>query len=240
MAADWIKIEHALPNKPEVMLLSEILDISPMEVVGNLVCFWTWVDQNLSDSCPVVSGTFSGLDRVAGRAGFAQAMIDVGWLTVEDGNVRIPNYEDHLSESAKARGVEAKKKRIQRRKSGQMSPSVRDKKRTEGGLEKRREEKSIKERAVKTTRFVKPTVQEVTAYCQERKNVIDPQQFIDHNEANGWIRGRNTPMKDWKAAVRYWERSGVKRGKQQRELNLDSTDQWLKDKEAESHAHDAQ
>lgn len=53
--------------------------------------------------------------------------------------------------------------------------------------------------------FKKPTLEEVQAYCQERKNSIDAQRFIDYYESNGWHVGRN-PMKDWKASVRNWER----------------------------------
>jgi hypothetical protein len=44
----------------------------------------------------------------------------------------------------------------------------------------------------------------VTDYCQERGNKVDPQRFVDFYEAKGWKVG-NTPMKDWKAAVRTWE-----------------------------------
>ena len=54
--------------------------------------------------------------------------------------------------------------------------------------------------------FKKPTVDEVAQYCQERKNSVNPQHFIDHYEANGWKVGKN-PMKDWRAAVRTWERN---------------------------------
>ena len=53
-------------------------------------------------------------------------------------------------------------------------------------------------------RFVKPTLEEVTAYCEERKNGISAQQFMDFYESKGWKVG-NQPMKDWKASVRTWE-----------------------------------
>jgi len=56
------------------------------------------------------------------------------------------------------------------------------------------------------SRFVKPTLEEITAYCRERKNKVDPDKFLSYYESNGWKVGRN-PMKDWKAAVRNWERS---------------------------------
>lgn len=54
-------------------------------------------------------------------------------------------------------------------------------------------------------RFSKPTVEEVAAYCKERNNNVDPQRFWDFYEAKGWKIGKS-PMKDWKASVRTWER----------------------------------
>jgi len=58
----------------------------------------------------------------------------------------------------------------------------------------------------KRKRFTPPTVEEVQAYCRERKNNVDAQRFIDYYTANGWKVGRNT-MKDWKACVRTWEQN---------------------------------
>ncbi len=53
-------------------------------------------------------------------------------------------------------------------------------------------------------RFVKPTLEEIKNYCEERKNGINPQQFFDFYESKGWKVG-NQSMKDWKACVRTWE-----------------------------------
>lgn len=55
-------------------------------------------------------------------------------------------------------------------------------------------------------KFVKPTVEEVRLYCMERRNSVDPQAFVDFYDSKGWLIGK-TPMKDWKAAVRTWERT---------------------------------
>jgi hypothetical protein len=60
------------------------------------------------------------------------------------------------------------------------------------------------------SRFTTPTLEEITQYCNERKNTLNPQLFLDHYTANGWLVGRN-PMKDWKAAIRTWERNGFNR-----------------------------
>lgn len=53
--------------------------------------------------------------------------------------------------------------------------------------------------------FTPPTLEDVTAYCQERKNKVDPQRFIDFYTSKGWFVGKNK-MKDWRAAVRTWEK----------------------------------
>jgi hypothetical protein len=55
-------------------------------------------------------------------------------------------------------------------------------------------------------RFIKPTVEEVRAYCVERNNGIDAEYFVDYYESKGWVVGK-TPMKDWKCAVRTFERN---------------------------------
>lgn len=61
--------------------------------------------------------------------------------------------------------------------------------------------------SIKRKIFIIPSVEEIRAYCIERKNQINPQTFIDHYTGNGWKVGSN-PMKDWKAVVRTWEARG--------------------------------
>lgn len=84
-----------------------------------------------------------------------------------------------------------------------------------------KEKKEIKEKKkdlpeTKERVFKKPSVEEISSYCQERNNNINPEQFYDYYEANGWKINRN-PMKDWKATVRNWERN---------EFNRKSTDNF--------------
>lgn len=59
---------------------------------------------------------------------------------------------------------------------------------------------------VNISKFIKPLIEEIKAYCNERGNKVDPQLFYDHYESNGWFVGKNK-MKDWKAAIRTWEKS---------------------------------
>ena len=54
-------------------------------------------------------------------------------------------------------------------------------------------------------RFVPPTVEEVAAYCEERKNGIDPEEFWSFYDSKGWKVGRS-PTESWKSAVVTWEK----------------------------------
>ena len=65
---------------------------------------------------------------------------------------------------------------------------------------------SIEEKPKTAKRFQPPTLEDVKAYCLERKNNVDPERFIDYYTSNGWVVGKNK-MKDWKAAVRTWEKN---------------------------------
>lgn len=82
--------------------------------------------------------------------------------------------------------------------------------------EKEKEKKDIKENPIKgvkeNRRFSPPSVEEVSAYCQERQNNVDPQRFVDFYVSKGWKVGQN-PMRDWKAAVRTWEQRDGEQGK---------------------------
>ena len=70
-------------------------------------------------------------------------------------------------------------------------------------------EKEIDSSASTTTkrkRFEKPSISDIKQYCMERNNNVNAEHFFDYYESNGWKVGKNS-MKDWKAAVRTWERS---------------------------------
>lgn len=62
----------------------------------------------------------------------------------------------------------------------------------------------------KSKKFVPPTVEEVQEYCNERNNGISGERFVEYyaNKHRPWTTGnQKEPMRDWKAAVRQWERT---------------------------------
>ena len=66
----------------------------------------------------------------------------------------------------------------------------------------------------KRKRFVPPTIDEVKAYCEERKNNVDAERFIDYYSSQNWKKANGRPLEDWKAAVRTWEKNSYDKPKQ--------------------------
>ncbi|MDU4110733.1 phage replisome organizer N-terminal domain-containing protein [Veillonella parvula] len=83
------------------------------------------------------------------------------------------------------------------------TPEIEIEKELELEIEK---DSSAKSTTTKRKRFEKPSISDIKQYCMERNNNIIAEQFYDYYESNGWKVGKNS-MKDWKAAVRTWERS---------------------------------
>lgn len=90
-----------------------------------------------------------------------------------------------------------------------------------GKVSKDKDSKEESARGEKSKRFYPPTIDEVKQYCEERKNNIDPMAFIDFYSSKGWMIGKNR-MKDWKAAVRTWER----KRKEQSKAESSVYDEW--------------
>ncbi len=209
MAGDWLKVEETLPDKPEVIGIADRLGLDQDAVVGKLLRLWIWAGQQTVDGC-AVSATETFVDRLARVPEFAKAMQAVGWLRVESGRLVFPNFDHHNGETAKKRALSAKRMAKVRAKEPDKScaPSATkaqpEKRREE--LEKSKEEVKSQELVARAPGFRQPTLAEVVEYCRERNSSVSPERFVDHYTANGWRVGK-TPMRDWKAAVRNWERN---------------------------------
>ena len=130
MAGDWIKIEHALPDKPECIRLAARLEIDQDAVVGKLVRLWIWADQQTLDGNAPVTPAF--IDRLTNCPGFAAAIVDIGWLRDRNGTLQLPRFDRHNGQTAKRRALAKDRMKRSRDVANVTGPSP----------EKRREEKS--------------------------------------------------------------------------------------------------
>lgn len=104
MAGDWIKIEHAMTDKPEVYQMAGILKIDPDSVVGKLIRLWVWCDQQTVDG-NALGVTEIVIDRITHCKGFSDALRKVDWLQVRSGSLVIPRFDRHNGQTAKARAL---------------------------------------------------------------------------------------------------------------------------------------
>lgn len=67
-----------------------------------------------------------------------------------------------------------------------------------------------KEIRVKNT-FIPPTLEEVTEYCSERKNNVDPKKFYEYYSVANWKDAKGNPVKNWKQKmIANWEKDKPK------------------------------
>ena len=142
-------------------------------------------------------------------------LINIGLVQkLENGELYLTQVENMIGSQSKS--AFKKQQQIERRKQQalpeggkgveKIPPDIELEKEIEIDLEIEREKDKEKEKS-KAKKFVKPTLDDIRAYCAERNNTVDPEHFYDYYEANGWKVGKNA-MKDWKASVRTWERNG--------------------------------
>ena len=142
MAGDWLKIEKATPDKPEVLGIARQCRINAEVAFTKCFRFWSWVDDMSLDG-HVPNVTAKWIDDRFGVPGFANALAAVEWIVIHDNEIEITNFDRHLSQSAKKRVKDNERQQRSRKKVTKTSRSKRDDVVTKSVTreEKRREEK---------------------------------------------------------------------------------------------------
>ena len=114
----WIKIDHDLESKPEVITIARKLRMSRSMVIGHLVRFWCWADRHTEngDLPGITIGDLCAL--FATKPVFWSAVEEVGWIKVTETGLFIPGWAKYMSSSAKAR---ERVRRHRERKSAQKN-----------------------------------------------------------------------------------------------------------------------
>ena len=209
----WIKLETHTFDKVEVFSIAQELGIDPDAVVGKCCRVWAWFDANTTDGI-TKSVTTALLDRYCGITGFSQAMVNVGWMVLEGGNLYLPNYDRHNSQTAKDRALNAKRVAKSKKKAldnaegngvgngngnGKSLPKSLDRE------EKRREDS----KATKGTRFSLDAIpEEWVLFCRKERSDLNPTVVFDGFK-DYWVSvpGAKGIKADWFATWRNWVRN---------------------------------
>ena len=115
--------------------------------------------------------------------------------------ITVVKYDDYQSEGKQNGSQRASKGQADGKQAASKGQQYKNDKNNKNDKNEKNNIKPLK-------RFVPPTIDEVEEYCKVvRQNHVSPCRFMDYYESVGWTVGKGKPMKDWKAAVRTWERS---------------------------------
>lgn len=203
-----VRIVEELPNGKEYLLFYLKLLVESIDHEGEL---------RFSDTIPyneqmlsVITNTNIDVVRSAMKLFVELKMVEV----LSDETIYVAEVNNMIGSAADNDNANRQRRFRERKKQLALSDGY-------DGVTKNNESKSIeidteidKDKEKYKRRFSKPTLEEVKAYCYERNKGVDPEKWFNYYSSNGWKVGKN-PMKDWKAAVRTWER-GDTNGKSKR------------------------
>ena len=218
----WIKITTDIFDDEKILLVESMPDADSLIVLWfKLLAFAGKSNNNgvfmLSNKIPYTDEMLATVfRRPVSTVRLALTTFEhFGMIEYIDGVITLPNWEKHQNVDGmeKIREQNRARKRLQRERQKLLTENVDSHVTSRDGhaIDKDKEEDKEEDKEskggkppAKRKRFTPPAVEEVRAYCLERKNGINAQSFIDYYEARNWYAGK-TKMSDWKAAVRTWE-----------------------------------
>lgn len=226
----WIKITTDIFDDEKVLM------IESMPSADSIIVIWfkllTFAGKQNNDGVFLMSNRIAYTDEMLASIFrrdvntirlALKAFEQFGMIEIVDNVITIPNWNKHQTLDAyekkkqRDRLYQAERRANQRAliaKSSDTSPETSSDTSSDVVVsDKDKERDKEKEELSKDNsrgKFKPPSVEEVAKYCVERNNTVDPEAFVDFYAAKGWMVGKNK-MKDWKAAVRTWERSNQAR-----------------------------
>jgi hypothetical protein len=145
-----------------------------------------------------------------------QTFEQFGMIEIVDGVITIPNWDKHQSLDRFELAKEKTRQRVAKHREKQkmlaecnaecnVTVTQCNADRIEEDKDKEKEEDKENREGAKRKRFTPPTLEEVKAYCLERKNNVDPQKFYDYFSASDWYDSKGNKVKNWKQKVITWE-----------------------------------
>lgn len=207
-----IRIVEGMPNGKEYILFYLKLLCESVDHEGSLR-FSDQIPYN-EDMLAIITDTNIDVVRSAVKIFTELKMMEI----LDDGTIFMAEVEGMLGYETEW----AKKKREYRERLSEDKPRTIEGQCPQNVLtmsdksiekEKELEIEKEKDNSPKRKRFTPPTREEVQAYCEERHNNVDADRFVDYYTANGWVQGKGKPIKDWKAAVRTWEKNSSSKQK---------------------------
>lgn len=220
----WIKWGKGLEQKPEVFRMARKLGVDRYSVAGRLMAVWAWCDENVtleaqqnrngSVTAPV---RMCDVDDIAAIEGFAEAMVDCGWLDRSGEDVVFPNFERHNGNTAKQRSLGSN--RMQKVRGGvthEPSHPLRkcdDASATKASPDKIREDKRREEDKPPVSPKGEPTRKVFDPLSAEIPQSLDTPEFraswAEWVAYRNGVPGKKLKQQSWLKQLRAFEAAGV-------------------------------
>ena len=113
MAGFWIPWEHGLPRKREVLLIAKRQNVTPRDAASCCMEVWEWAQEQSIDGL-IMGFESCDVSAAVGIPGIGESMEAAGWILKGNGFIQFPNWERFNSKCAKARLIDAERKRRER------------------------------------------------------------------------------------------------------------------------------
>ena len=191
-----IQIIEAMPNGKDYVLFYLKLLVESIDHEGELR-FSETIPYN-AEMLATVTNTNIDIVRTAMKVFTEFGMVEV----LEDKTIYMAEVQKMIGSAANNDNAN-RQRRFREAKKEQLLLDCYNSVTKSNESKSKRKSKSIEKDISK--RFKAPTPTEVSNYAAEKGYNMDADSFIDFYESKGWMIGKNK-MKDWKAAVRNWNR----------------------------------
>jgi hypothetical protein len=190
----WLESHQELARHPKMRRFARVAGISIPTAIGHMHLLWWWA-MDYAQNGDITRYTSDDIADAVFWEGepdaLFKALVDSGFLDSLDGSTVIHDWQEYAGKRLEQMAKDRDRKRAMK-EMHQQNP--------------RPDQPKQKAPNKKTqNKFEPPTVEEVRAYCESRKNGIDAEQFVAFYGSKGWRVG-NQSMKDWKQAVITWEK----------------------------------
>lgn len=203
----WLKSHQELARHPKTNKFARIAGITAPTAIGHLHLLWWWAMDYAQDGDLTRYDAGDIADAMLWQGEptlLIDALAEAGFLDRDEEKTIIHDWEMYAGKRLEqmAKDSERKKKPVGRaeapRKASNGAPA-------EAPQKPPPQQQPKPEKPPTATKFKPPTVEEVAAYCAERKNGLDAEQFVAFYSAKNWMIGSNK-MKDWRQAIITWEK----------------------------------
>ena len=211
----WIKIVTDIFDDEKILLIETLPEADSVIVIWfKLLCLAGKQNNSgvftLNGKIPYTDKMFATIFRrketIVQLA--LQTFVNFGMIEIINDTITIPNWGKHQALDK----IEAKNEYMRlymqgyrQKQIGKANSKANSKANVSSAEVELYKEELYKQDNKKMCHFTPPTLDEIKAYCTDRKNKVDAERFIDFYTSKGWLVGKN-PMKDWKACIRTWEK----------------------------------